>query len=46
MDVEFAVFVDVLFDAVEEDGGDEVLRCGRLRRDEDFGCSKGSVRCP
>jgi hypothetical protein len=46
MDVEFAVFVDVLFDAVEEDGGDEVLCCGGLRGDEDFGSGEGCVRCP
>ena len=46
MDVEFAGFVDVGFDAVEEDGGDEVLGGGGLGGDEDLGCGEGGVGGP
>lgn len=46
VDIKFTVFLDVLFDAVEENGRDEVLCCGGLRGDEDFGGGEGCVWCP
>lgn len=46
VDVEFAVLMDVLLDAIEKDGGDEVLCSCGLGGDEDLGCRKGSVGRP
>ena len=46
VDVEFAGLVDVGFDAVEEDGGDEVLSGRGLRGDEDLRGGEDGVGGP
>ena len=46
VDVQFAGLVDIGFDAVEEDSGDEVLGGGGFGGDEDLCGGEGGVRGP